>query len=62
MIDKHNTMNERELRRTFEEGARKRGWNTARSPNFGYYLEIHVEFAFIGFCMAHGVEDYAGVP
>lgn len=55
-------MNERELRRTFEEGARKRGWNTARSPNFGYYLEIHVEFAFIGFCMAHGVEDYAGVP
>lgn len=48
------------FRNQFELLALHQHWNLSRSP-YGYYLESHVEYAFIGFCMALGL-DHKTLP
>ncbi len=48
------------VRAEFEKHAKLKNWQLTRSPH-GYYDAMHVEYAFIGFCFAHGV-DHVKVP
>lgn len=43
------------VRAQFESLADKQGWRLTRSKK-GDYVDNHVEYAFIGFCMALGVD------
>jgi hypothetical protein len=42
-------------RKTFEAEAVKRGWDIRRS-HIGYYNQTNVHYAWIGYCMALGLD------
>jgi hypothetical protein len=42
------------IREEFETQAKRYNWQLTRSP-YKYYQAAHVEYAWMGFCMARGV-------
>lgn len=50
-----------DYRQVFELGTARWHWNLRRSDR-GYYMDSHVEYAWMGFCMALGIDHESLEP